>query len=155
ANPRHGAWAPEVHEYNGKFYLFTTLHNRDAILAQPPDVWRTQNLRGTVIARADSPMGPFQLLKPSGPHPPRDFMTLDGTFYLDPSDGQPWMVYAHEWIQQIDGTMEAIRLKNDLSDAVGDPIHLFKASDGPWLNAQMKPTTRPLSFVTDGPELFR
>jgi len=41
------------------------------------------------------------------------------------------MVYAHEWIQVIDGTMEAIRLKDDLSDSIGEPIHLFKASDAP------------------------
>jgi beta-xylosidase len=154
ANPRHGAWAPEVHAYKGKYYLFTTLHNRDAIFAQPPEVWKVQHLRGTVIARSDSPLGPFELLKSGGPHPPREFMTLDGTLYVDP-DRRPWMVYAHEWIQKIDGTMEAIRLKDDLSDAAGDPIHLFKASDGPWNNANLKPTTRPLSFVTDGPELFR
>jgi beta-xylosidase len=154
ANPRHGAWAPEVHEYRGKYYLFTTLHNRDALLAQPPDVWKVQHLRGTVVARSDTPAGPFELLKPSGPHPPRQFMTLDGTLWIDEQQ-QPWMVYCHEWIQTIDGTVEAIRLKDDLSDVVGDPSHLFKGSDAPWKNAQIKPSTHPLSYVTDGPELFR
>src|SRR5207253_8603482 len=29
-----GAWAPEVHEYHGKFYLFTTLHNESKPLPQ-------------------------------------------------------------------------------------------------------------------------
>ena len=27
AIPQEGAWAPEVHAYRGKYYLFTTLHN--------------------------------------------------------------------------------------------------------------------------------
>ena len=154
ANPKHGVWAPEVHEYKGRFYLFATLHNNDAILSTPPEVWRTNHLRGSVVAVSDSPAGPFELLKPSGPHPPANFMTLDGTLYVDPK-GQPWMVYAHEWIQVIDGTMEAIRLKDDLSDSVGDPIHLFKASDAPWINAERKPSTNQNQYVTDGPELYR
>lgn len=154
ANPRHGAWAPEVHEYRGKYYLFVTLHNRDEILAKPPDVWRVNHLRGTVIARADTPAGPFELLKTDGPHPPREFMTLDGTLYVDP-DGQPWMVYCHEWIQVIDGTFEAVRLTEDLAGTVGAPIHLFKASDGPWLATQREVSTKERLYVSDGAELFR
>lgn len=154
ANPEHGAWAPEVHEYQGKYYLFVTLHNRDEIIAEPPDVWRVNHMRGTVIARADSPAGPFELLRTDGPHPPHDFMTLDGTLYVDP-DGQPWMVYCHEWIQVIDGTFEAIRLTDDLTGTVGDPIYLFKASDGPWFGQNQHPSQRERSYVSDGAELFR
>jgi beta-xylosidase len=154
ANPSHGVWAPEVHEYKGRFYLFATLHNNDAILSTPPQVWRTNHLRGSIVAASDSPAGPFQVLKSSGPHPPTNFMTLDGTLYVDP-EGQPWMVYAHEWIQVIDGTMEAISLKGDLSDTIGEPIHLFKASDAPWINAERKPSTKQNQYVTDGPQLYR
>ncbi len=154
ANPTHGAWAPEVHEYRGRYYLFVTLHNEDEALAEPPEVWRKNHLRGSVVAAADSPEGPFELLKPDGPHPPRDFMTLDGTLYVDP-EGQPWMVYCHEWIQKIDGTVEAIRLSEDLSATVGEPVHLFKGSDAPWLNASIRPDVRPLSYVTDGCQLYR
>src|SRR5690606_1740946 len=28
AHPMHGTWAPEVHQYKGKIYLFGTLNNR-------------------------------------------------------------------------------------------------------------------------------
>ena len=35
-------------------------------------------------------------------------MTLDGTLYVE--NGLPYMVYAHEWIQILDGTMEAVPL---------------------------------------------
>jgi beta-xylosidase len=148
-----GAWAPEVHAYQGKYYLFTTLHNPTkqlpAALASEPNL-----MRATIIAVSDSPQGPFVMLKKDSPITPANFMALDGTLYVDP-DGQPWMVYAHEWVQKIDGTIEAIRLKKDLSEAVGEPIHLFKGSDAPWLNAQAKPNSKPSLYVTDGPQLFR
>jgi len=39
------------------------------------------------------------------------------------------MVYCHEWVQIKDGTVEMIQLKDDLSETVGDPIHLFDGSD--------------------------
>lgn len=148
------AWAPEVHEYKGRFYLFTTLHNPGKVIAEPPEVWRTNYMRGTVIASSDSPEGPFTLLKTNGPVPPADFMTLDGTFYVDKS-GHPWMVYAHEWIQKIDGTMEAVPLTDDLVGAAGPPIYLFKASDAPWLDEQATASRREGHYVTDGPEMFR
>ena len=151
---RQGAWAPEVHEYKGRYYLFTTLHNEKTTLAQPPAVPFPTHVRGTIVAVSDSPDGPFIMLDEKAPVPPSDFMTLDGTLYVDPR-GKPWMVYAHEWVQKIDGTMEAVPLKPDLSAAAGPPIHLFKASDAPWLNATIQPSTRGLTYVTDGPELFR
>jgi hypothetical protein len=153
ADPKVGAWAPEVHAYRGKYWLFTTLHNPARKLATT-DTTRPNLMRATIIAVSDSPAGPFTLTKLDAPVTPPNFMTLDGTLYVDRA-GKPWMVYAHEWIQKVDGTMEAIPLNDDLSAAVGDPIHLFKASDAPWLNAQMVPSTRENHYVTDGPELFR
>lgn len=154
ADPTHGAWAAEVHRHKDRYYLFVTLHNTDEVFAKPPDVWRPNHLRGTTVAVADSPEGPFEVLKKDGPHPPRNFMTLDGTLFVDP-EGQPWMVYCHEWIQKIDGTVSAIRLTDDLSDTKGEPIHLFKGSDAPWLNGTLKADARQLSYVTDGCQLYR
>ena len=147
------AWAPEVHAFNGKYYLFTTLHNPTSLLPTT-DSTRPNSMRSTMIAVSDSPRGPFVLTKKDAPIAPAGFMTLDGTLYVDRA-GKPWMVYAHEWIQKVDGTMEAIPLTSDLSGAAGPPVHLFKASDAPWLNAQMTPNTRENHYVTDGPELFR
>ena len=149
-----GGWAPEVHQYKGKFYLFTTLHNDKKPLPQPLPVGHDTYMRGTIIAVADSPEGPFIPVKSDGPITPSDFMTLDGTLYID-RNGKPWMVYAHEWLQVTDGTMEAVPLKDDLTASAGDPISLFKASDAPWLDEQAKPTTSSSRYVTDGPELFR
>lgn len=160
ANPADGAWAPEVHEYQGKYYLFVTLHNNSSLIDEPVPVTHpiyegkpaAPHLRGTQIFVSDSPEGPFQLLGTKAA-PPADSMTLDGTFYVE--DGIPYMIYAHEWIQVLDGTMEAIRLSSDLSASVGDPFYLFKASDAPWLQDQQKVSNKPRTYVTDGPFLYK
>jgi hypothetical protein len=157
-----GGWAPEVHEYRGRYYLFTTLHNEAKPLPIPaPNQYGipaqlTNYMRGTIIAVADSPLGPFAPLDATQPTPPNNFMTLDGTFYVDP-DGQPWIVYAHEWLQKLDGTIEAVRLTPDLSGTVGDPIYLFKGSDAFWLTEEMPaPSSNQIvPYVTDGPEVYR
>jgi len=155
ANPAENLWAPEVHFWKGKYYMFATLHNSNVPV--PPDgtmAGYTRHLRSTTIAVSDGPEGPFTMVKKDNPIPPHDFMTLDGTFYVDPA-GKPWMVYAHEWVQKIDGTIEALPLKDDLTDAAGDPIYLFKGSDAPWINSTRPPSTQENHYVTDGPELWR
>ena len=149
-----GGWAPEVHEYNGRFYLFTTLHNEKRLLDSKPNGWGNHYTRGTIAAVADSPDGPFEMLNPDAAVPPAEFMTLDGTLFID-SEKQPWMVYAHEWLQKIDGTIEAVPLTADLTGCAGDPIHLFKGSDAPWLNASIRPSDFNQQYVTDGPQFFR
>ncbi|MBN2685790.1 MAG: family 43 glycosylhydrolase [Pontiellaceae bacterium] len=151
---RQGGWAPEVHKYKGQYYLFTTIHDESQVLSAPPDSWMKQYVRGTITAVSDSPEGPFEMLNKEAPVVSRKYMTLDGTLYID-SEEQPWMVYAHEWIQKVDGTIEAVRLSEDLSRAVEEPIHLFKSSDAPWRNAATRPDDFDLHYVTDGPQFYR
>ncbi len=154
ADPTGDPWAPEVHEHRGRFTLFVTLHDPQRFFARSPQSLRDQPVRSTTIAVADTPEGPFRLLKPDGPITPEGFMTLDGTLFVD-EGGKPWMVYAHEWIQLSDGTMEALPLKDDLSDADGEPIHLFKASEASWIGPTERPSGPDAFFITDGPQLFR
>ena len=115
-----GIWAPEVHKYKGGYYLFATI-NTD-IVWKRDDTGRSYTFRGTQIFRADSPEGPFKAFA-KVPHTPMDEMALDGTFWLE--DGQPYMVYCHEWVQTVDGEMKAVKLKKDLSEPVGQPVRLF------------------------------
>lgn len=151
---QNGAWAPEVHRWKGKYVLFTTVHDDTKPLPPGRNAVRPTYRRGTISAASDTPLGPFHPLDPEAPLPPSDFMTLDGSLYVDPA-GKPWLVYAHEWLQKTDGTMEAVRLREDLSQRVGDPVFLFKASDAPWLDQDVTPSTTALQYVTDGPELYR
>lgn len=153
ANPAHGAWAPEVHVYNGKYYLFVTLHNRDTVYTRPPQTKEVTHARATQIFVSDTPDGPFKTLA-NRPATPDGLMTLDGTLFVE--DGRPWIVYAHEWIQVTNGTFEAVRLRPDFSGPEGDPILLFAASDAPWIEPwQAKPEDKPRNFVTDGCFFYR
>jgi hypothetical protein len=163
ANTAQGVWAPEVHLYKNRYYLFATLNNYDKPLPKQDDaskdtqvniVYRGggQHLRGTQVFIADTPEGPFKTIVDS-PIAPSNLMTLDGTFYIE--DGIPYMVYAHEWVQLLDGTMEAIQMKDDLSGANGKPFFLFKASDAPWLAGRHDAWNTPQIYVSDGPELYR
>ena len=149
--PKHfwaqrGIWAPELHEYKGKFYLFVTFNTNDKF----PEQWRhwpPRVKRGSQILVGNSPTGPFV---PFANHAtlPADMMTLDGTFWVQ--DGIPYMVYSHEWVQITDGRMEYIQLKPDLSGTVGEPHWMFRASDAPWnLKSDLG------AHVTDGPYMYR
>lgn len=160
ADPGEGVWAPEVHLYRGKYYLLATLHNSKTLLKYTDEdklpVYQGKkakpHMRGTQIFVADTPEGPFVPLGNS-PAPPSDLMTLDGTLFVE--DGVPYMVYAHEWIQVLDGTMEAVPLKPDLAASAGEPFLLFKASEAPWVREQGKTPGKQPTYVTDGPCLYR
>jgi Glycosyl hydrolases family 43 len=77
---RETVWAPEVHHYEGRYYLFVTLTSSQP-LSTPPG--RPPNVRrGTEILVADRPVGPFTPLG-RGSMTPRDWMALDGTFVLE------------------------------------------------------------------------
>ena len=143
---QRGIWAPELHEYKGKFYLFLTFNTDDKFPEQWPG-WYPRVKRGSQILVSDSPAGPFQ---PFANHStlPVDMMTLDGTLWVE--DGVPFMVFSHEWVQITDGRMEYIQLKDDLSDTVGEPHWMFQASDAPWSKK-----SEIGNHVTDGPYMYR
>lgn len=139
-------WAPEMHFYKGKYYLFLTFDTDSKFGEQWRD-WLPRVKRGSQVLVGDSPLGPF---KPFQNHStlPVDMMTLDGTLWVE--DGVPYMVFAHEWVQITDGTVEYVQLKDDLSETAGEPKRLFRGSDAPW--ARKSPEWG--SWVTDGPYLY-
>src|SRR5690606_9006147 len=122
-------WAPEVHLYNGRYYLFATL-NSDIEWRGSREDWPPHTFRGTQIFHADSPLGPFLPFADKMPHTPIDRMALDGTLWVE--DGRPYMIYCREWVEVVDGTMELVELTDDLSAAVGTSIRLFNASSAKW-----------------------
>lgn len=128
-------WAPEVHHYNGKFYLFASFKGENVC-------------RGTAILIAESPTGPF-IPHSDGAVTPKDWECLDGTLYVD-EDGQPWMVFCHEWLQVKNGTVCAVKLSADLHHAISEPVELWRAGDAPWVRY----IDEPGKYVTDGPYLY-
>jgi arabinan endo-1,5-alpha-L-arabinosidase len=131
-------WAPEVHVYHGRYYMFAT--------------FKAEGIRrGTQILAADSPQGPFLPIS-DGPVTPRDWECLDGTLFVD-DNNQPWIVFCHEWVQVGDGEICATRLSDDLKSAIDQPHLLFKASEAPW--AEEINSKGRKGYVTDGPFLIR
>ena len=127
-------WAPEVHKYNGSYYMFASFYSE-------------KRSRATQILKSDTPMGPF-LPFTDDAITPVGWTCLDGTFYLD-KNGDPYIVFCREWVQVTDGEIHAMKLTKDLTAAAGEPKLLFSASQPEWADK-----TRDM-FVTDGPFLYR
>ena len=127
-------WAPEVYYYKDGFYMFATFSNGKK--------------QGTSILRSDSPEGPFRLWSGNTATPER-WSCLDGTLFLE--DGVPYMVFCHEWKQVKDGEICAVRLSEDLKEALGEPELLFSASSA----GKLVKSFLFGSYVTDGPFFYR
>lgn len=128
-------WAPEVHKYNGSYYMLATFTKEN-------------DLRGTYALKADSPFGPFEMHS-NGALTPYEWEALDGTLYIE--DGTPYLVFCHEHTQIIDGTVCYVELSEDLTMSVGEPVTLFSGSSPYW--ADKKPQGE--HYITDGPFMYR
>ena len=132
------AWAPEVHFYNGRFYMFASFKSPN-------------KCRGTQILVSDTPDGQFVPIteKPITPH---DWECLDGTFYID-KQGNPHIVFCHEWVQIENGTVCEMKLSPDLTNAASKPHVLWNAKD--YKNVKIVNGRIASGYVTDGPFLYR
>ena len=137
-------WAGEVHPYRGRYYLFVTLLGKDG-------------MRGTQVAVADTPKGPFLPLK-NGPVTPLG--CIDGTLFVE---GEvPYIIYSHDWPNCYDAKVDAYvgeicaaPLTPDLKELAGDPQILFRSDEVPvsartphHITWQGKPATR---YGSDAP----
>lgn len=128
-------WAPEVHKYNGAYYMFASFTGKNG-------------KRGTYVLKAASPQGPF---KPhsNGPVTPKNWYSIDGTLYIE--NGVPYLLFCHEHVQIYNGAMCLIQLSNDLTRAVGKPVTLFRAADPKWVSRKI-----PFKhYITDGPFMIK
>lgn len=145
---QRGIWAPELHHYQDKFYLFLTFDSDQKFPEQWRD-WLPRVKRGSQVLVADRVDGPFRPFDATRSTLPPDMMTLDGTLFVE--DGVPYMVFCHEWVQITDGTVEYVQLTDDLSATVGEPKRLFQGSDAKW----SRKSGQYGCHVTDGPWLHR
>lgn len=125
-------WAPEVHKYNGAYYMFTTYRSSKT------------NRRGCTVLKSDSPEGPFKEIS-NGTITPAEWDCIDGTLYID-DENQPWMVFVHEWVSTEDnvGRMAAAKLSEDLTYFISEPFEMFRADEPEWA----------ANGVTDGPYMY-
>lgn len=128
-------WAPEVHKFIGKYYLFATFEQKNG-------------MRGTYALVSDAPTGPF---RPASKEAltPHDWWSLDGTLFVDEAQ-KPWLVFCHEHVQILNGTVCCVPLLPDMSAPAGEPVLLFAGWDA--YGAEKREGER---YVTDGPFLYR
>lgn len=133
AHALKNCWAPEVHAYNGAYYMLASYFSSEI------------NHRGCTILRSPSPDGPFVEIT-GGVITPHDWDCIDGTLYID-GQGDPWLVFVHEWTSTPDkvGTMAVARLNADLTALVSEPRELFRADSPSWTN----------HGCTDGPFIYK
>ena len=142
-------WAAEIHQYKGRYYYFGTFTNRNV---------KIDTVKNNIIERrachilvSDKPDGPYVPIGNEN-YCPENQPTLDNTLWIE--DGKPYMLYCHEWLQNWNGTVEAIALKPDLSGVTGQRKILFFASESPWSKERIGDVVLP-NKVTDGPYVFR
>lgn len=128
-------WAPEIHKYNGKYYIFATFEQKNG-------------MRGTYALESDSPFGEFVPVSDKA-LTPENWWSLDGTLFVD-KNNDPYLVFCHEHVQILDGTICFVKLKKDLSGPDGEYTYMFSGSDAYGVKKQEN--TR---YVTDGPFLYR
>lgn len=113
-------WAPEVHFYNRKYYMFLSLLGRN-------------ELRGTEISVCDTPDGIFVPIT-NVPITPENKSCIDGTLYVE--NGTPYVVYSADWPDNYDkekgayiGSIWAQELSCDLTAKADEPFLLFKSDE--------------------------
>mgnify|MGYP000659123876 CR=1 FL=1 len=83
-----GIWAPELHQYKDRFYLFVTFDSDHKLAEQWRD-WLPRVKRGSQVLVADKVDGPFRASDLTKSTLPPDMMTLDGTLWVE--DGVPYL----------------------------------------------------------------
>ncbi|MDR1704925.1 MAG: glycoside hydrolase family 43 protein [Clostridiales bacterium] len=134
-------WAPELHFYNGKFYIFCTFHNKD------------MKRKGTQILVSETVMGPYRPLSDELATN-EEWECLDGTLYVE--DGQPYCVYCREWTVIGNGEIYFQQLSPDLTRKIGPSAKMTDAKSASWtVGLNHHDPKRYDDYITDGPCLYR
>lgn len=135
-------WAPECYFYKDAFYLVTTFGC-------------SHGKKGIYVLKSQCPTGPFELYGQR--LTPKDWSCIDGTLYFE--NEVPYLVFSHSFEDIPDGDMCMIRLSDDLSHGIGEPVCLFKAADAPWAKpvpfAKQEFGMDGNVYFTDGPCIIR
>lgn len=132
-------WAPELHKYNGKYYLIVSAYRED-------------KGRGSFIFVSDYLDGNFKML--TGEYvTPKGWDCLDATLIV--CDNKPYLCFSNEWTNPVasdgDGSLFIVELKGDLTEIIGAPKKIISGkksgiaikigdekaqgyvAEGPWL----------------------
>lgn len=136
-------WAPEVHAYGGKYYMFASFKGGIG------------EDRGTAVLIADKPEGPFVPLS-DGHVTLKGHECLDGTLLVE--DGKPYIAFCHEWTELYYGKIKALPMKDDLSASIDtEPIVIVdtEKDDLPWIRLMRDDRVSKTGLLTDAPFFHR
>ena len=138
-------WAPECYQYNDGFYFVTTLASSD-------------QKKGIYILKAKDPVGSFKIY--TDRLTPKEWTCIDGTLWFE--DGVPYLIFSHSFediTSGLDGDFCLLRLSEDLSRPVSEPVTLFTAKETPWAKpvpfAKMEFGIDGDVYFSDGPSVLR
>jgi hypothetical protein len=117
------AWAAQVVQRNGRFYLYATVQHDD-----------TQPGKAIGVAVADNPLGPFKdargsaLVTDATTPSPYNWNDIDPTVFVD-DDGTAWLAWGNP-------VLYLARLKPNMTELDGliEKIALPNYTEGPWLS---------------------
>lgn len=134
---RDAFWAPEGYEIDGKYYLFFSAQNA-------PYPWTQAEKFNIGVAVADTPKGPFKLLKDEPIFDPGSPI-IDANLFID--DGTPYLTFSRccyqhpvkselaDWAREKNMFPEieeswayGIQLTPDFKNVVGEPTLLIRPS---------------------------
>lgn len=125
-------WAPELHAYGGKYWLFASFY-------------REGKKRASQALVSDTPFGRYA--PAAVPFTPPEWHCLDATLYEE--NGVPYTVFCREWVDCSDGEIYVAPLGGKFDRLTEEPQLLFRASDAPWVR-----THNGKDFITDAPYLY-
>ena len=114
-------WAPEMYEYNGKFYLIFSAQGKN-------------DIHSIDIAVCDTPYGTFTPLYDQPFFSP-DYSVIDASLFFD-DDGRIYMYYSKDCsTNYVDGMRTSqtwgVELKPDFSGTIGEHV-LISTPEQPW-----------------------
>lgn len=135
-------WAPELHKYNGKFYIIVS-------------VYCPEKGRGSVILISDKIDGTYKFL--TGEYiTPEGWTCLDATLFV--YKDKPYLCFSNEWVHTItgdgDGSLFMVELEKDLTKPVGYPRKIVSGKYSGISIEMVTPDKKGTGWVAEGPYLL-
>lgn len=132
-------WAPELHKYNGKYYLIVSAFRKDIG-------------RGSFIFKSERLDTGFQML--TGKYvTPKHWECLDATLFV--YRGEPYLCFSNEWLAPVrgngDGSLFIAKLSRDLKELAEEPKMIVSGKACP-LAVEIGDKIK--GYVAEGPYLY-
>ena len=142
--------SPEIHRFRGKYYYMATFERPDVVVYGADG--KPFKRRSCVALVADDIRGPYKTIDSNSCLLIEKEMAAHPTFGVDDLAAS-YMIYTHQGEQNGDGTVQIIRLSDDLGRRVGEPYVMFSAVKNMW-SGSVVDGERHFSPVMEAPFLF-